>query len=132
MKGRVAVIGREVAVGYGLTELAFAGMWTPMGSAPADGRAPRAAQRQRGSRQPHLAGAIADACEPTACVLERIEWSEVAEDGAPLDEYAQRKVVRISRMQLPHLHPELQEDWAQLRRNARAVSAGRWRRSAAD
>jgi hypothetical protein len=108
-KGRIVVIGRVVNVSSGVSEIAFAGMWTPMGSSGASG--PRLASRSGG----------AEALEPTACVLERVEWTPCAH------EFAQPLVRRMSRMQLPHLHPELVDDWQQIRlhvsRRARAAGA---------
>lgn len=107
MKGRVAVIGRVVRVSYSETEVVYAGTWTPMGQ---DG--------QQAIRRAHTGGR--SEFEPTACVLERIEWTEVAH---PLQ---QRLVRRLTRIQLPHLHPELHDDWRQIRLRVHEAG-GPWR-----
>jgi len=104
-KGSIAVIGRTVDVSEAETEVAYAGTWTPMGSRIKDAKAGDLA---RGADAGLLGQSL-----PSACVLERILWTP----RDPADPLAQRRVLRVTRMQLPTLHPELEDDWRQLRRH---------------
>mmetsp|Transcript_37834 Transcript_37834/g.88872 ORF Transcript_37834/g.88872 Transcript_37834/m.88872 type:complete len:163 (+) Transcript_37834:3258-3746(+) len=109
-KGKIAVIGRVLQVSFCETEVAFAGNWLPMGASAESARDSRLAGRRASA--PGGGGGGELALEPSACVLERVEWTDAA------GEFAQRRVRKITRMPLQFLHPELREDWRQVRLRA--------------